>query len=129
MLIPDHLKYSKDHEWARLDASKVLVGITDFAQQQLGDIVYLELPAQGTRVEAGGAFGVIESVKAVSDLLAPVSGEVLEVNQELLDHPEWVNQDPYGKAWMIVVALEDPAELERLLDAAAYTEFLAKEAG
>jgi glycine cleavage system H protein len=107
----------------------VTVGITDYAQEQLGDIVYVELPAEGDRVEAGGTFGVIESVKAVSDLFAPVSGEVLKVNQEMVDHPEWVNQDPYGKAWMIVVAVEDPKALDGLLDAGGYEQLLAREEG
>lgn len=129
MKVPENLNYSKDHEWARLDDGKVVVGITDFAQQQLGDVVYIELPSLGTRVKAGGAFGVIESVKAVSDLLSPVSGEVVDVNRELPDHPEWVNQDPYGKAWMIVVAPEDPSEMSFLMDAQGYAGFLAEEAG
>jgi glycine cleavage system H protein len=129
MSVPDQLRYSKDHEWARLEGSRVLVGITDFAQKQLGDIVYVELPSQGDRVEAGRAFGVVESVKAVSDLLAPVSGEVLEVNGALSEHPEWVNQDPYGKGWMIAVGAENPSELEGLLDAKGYEAFIAEDAG
>lgn len=129
MRVPENLKYSKDHEWARLDDGKVVVGVTDFAQQQLGDVVYIELPSLGTRVKAGAAFGVIESVKAVSDLLSPVSGDVVDVNRELPDHPEWVNQDPYGKAWMIVVAPEDPSEMSFLMDARGYAGFLAEEAG
>lgn len=128
MLLPDHLRYSKDHEWARLEEGRVLVGITDFAQQQLGDIVYVELPGPGERVEAGRAFGVVESVKAVSDLLAPVSGEVVEVNRDLSEHPEWVNQDPYGKGWMIAVRADNPSELEELLDASGYGAFIAEEA-
>ncbi len=128
MLIPDHLRYSKDHEWASVEDGRVLVGITDFAQQQLGDIVYVELPSPGEKLKAGQSFGVVESVKAVSDLLAPVSGEVLEVNGELSQHPEWVNQDPYGKGWMIAVAIDDPSELEGLLDARGYGAFIAEEA-
>lgn len=128
MLLPDYLKYSKDHEWARLEEGKVLVGITDFAQQQLGDIVYVELPVPGQRVEAGQSFGVVESVKAVSDLLAPVSGEVLEVNTGLSEHPEWINQDPYGKGWMIALRAEDPSQLDGLLDASGYEALIAQEA-
>lgn len=128
MLLPDELKYSKDHEWARLEQGRVLVGITDFAQQQLGDIVYVELPSPGERVEAGHAFGVVESVKAVSDLLAPVSGEVVDVNRALSEHPEWVNQDPYGKGWMIALRAENLSELEGLLDASGYEAFIAEEA-
>jgi len=128
MLLPDNLRYSKDHEWARPEEGRVLVGITDFAQQQLGDIVYVELPSPGERVEAGHAFGVVESVKAVSDLLAPVSGQVVEVNRALSEHPEWVNQDPYGKGWMIEVQAENPSELDELLDASGYGAFIAEEA-
>ncbi len=128
MLIPDHLRYSKDHEWASVEDGRVLVGITDFAQQQLGDIVYVELPSPREKLKAGQSFGVVESVKAVSDLLAPVSGEVLEVNGELSQHPEWVNQDPYGKGWMIAVAMDDPSELEGLLDARGYGALIAEEA-
>ncbi|MEJ5378023.1 MAG: glycine cleavage system protein GcvH [bacterium] len=128
MLIPDHLRYSKDHEWASVEDGRVLVGITDFAQQQLGDIVYVELPGPGEKLKAGQSFGVVESVKAVSDLLAPVSGEVLEVNGELAEHPEWVNQDPYGKGWMIAVQMDNPSELEGLLDAKGYGAFIAEEA-
>lgn len=127
MLLPDHLRYSKDHEWARLEEGRVLVGITDFAQQQLGDIVYVELPGPGERVEAGRAFGVVESVKAVSDLLAPVTGEVVEVNRDLSEHPEWINQDPYGKGWMIAVIADNPSELDELLDSSGYGAFIAEE--
>lgn len=127
MLIPDGLKYSKDHEWAKAQGKRVWIGITDFAQQQLGDVVYIELPASGDRTEAGRAFGVIESVKAVSDLVSPVTGEVVEVNIELLQHPEWVNQDPYGKGWMIIVEAQDPSELDRLLDATAYRNYLEED--
>lgn len=127
MLIPDGLKYSKDHEWAKAQGKRVWIGITDFAQQQLGDVVYIELPTAGDRAEAGRAFGVIESVKAVSDLVSPVTGEVVEVNIELLQHPEWVNQDPYGKGWMIIVEAQDPSELDRLLDATAYRNYLEED--
>ena len=127
MAIPNDLRYSQEHEWARLEGNRVTVGITEYAQEQLGDIVYVELPAEGDRVVAGQTFGVIESVKAVSDLYAPVSGDVVAVNPDLADHPEWVNQDPYGKAWMISVAAEDPKVMDGLLDAAGYGELLARE--
>jgi glycine cleavage system H protein len=118
-MYPDALKYTKDHEWVSLDAAIGRVGITDFAQKQLGDVVYVELPEPGTLVVAGQSFGTIESVKAVSELFAPVSGEVVEVNAALKDRPEQVNTDPHG-AWMVAIRLSDPAEAAGLLDAAAY---------
>jgi glycine cleavage system H protein len=127
MLIPEDCKYTKDHEWARLQGGKVRVGITDFAQQQLGDVVYIELPSKGDRVEGGKPFGVIESVKAVSDLVSPVTGVVDEVNTDLLQHPEWVNQDPYGKGWMILILPDNPSQWEELLDARAYESLLSEE--
>lgn len=127
MLIPEDCKYTKDHEWARLQGGKVRVGITDFAQQQLGDVVYIELPSKGDRVEGGKPFGVIESVKAVSDLISPVTGVVDEVNTDLLQHPEWVNQDPYGKGWMILILPDNPSQWEQLLDARAYESLLSEE--
>jgi glycine cleavage system H protein len=127
MLIPEDCKYTKDHEWARLQGGKVMVGITDFAQQQLGDVVYIELPSKGDRVEGGKPFGVIESVKAVSDLISPVTGVVDEVNTDLLQHPEWVNQDPYGKGWMILILPDNPSQWEQLLDARAYESLLSEE--
>jgi glycine cleavage system H protein len=126
MEIPSNLYYTRDHEWAAAKGNRVTVGITDYAQEQLGDIVYVELPVEGDRVQARETFGVIESVKAVSDLYAPVSGEVLEVNHELLDHPEWVNQDPYGKAWMIAVTLDEAKDLEDLLDSKGYEALLSQ---
>ncbi len=129
MEIPKDLCYTREHEWARVEGNRVTVGITDYAQGQLGDVVYVELPVQGDRVRAGETFGVIESVKAVSDLFAPISGEVLEVNGEIADHPEWVNKDPYGKAWLLVVSMEDPKERESLLDAAGYEAVIAQEEG
>jgi glycine cleavage system H protein len=118
--IPEDLRYSNDDEWARLDGERALVGVTDYAQQQLGDIVYVELPEVGATVEQGAPFGVIESVKAVSDLYSPVSGKVLEINSELAEHPEWVNEDCYGDGWMIAVRIEEEEELDALLDAKAY---------
>ncbi len=120
--IPGNLRYSKEDEWARADNDRVTVGITDYAQGQLGDIVFIELPEVGRTVEKGEPFGVIESVKAVSDLYAPISGEIVEVNPDLAERPEVVNEDCYGDGWMITIAPEDDAEVEALLDAGAYRE-------
>jgi glycine cleavage system H protein len=120
-MYPADLKYTKDHEWVRISGSEAHVGITDYAQKQLGDVVYLELPDVGRTVKKGEVFGTIESVKAVSELYAPVSGEVTEVNTALTSKPEAVNKDPHG-SWMIVVKAADPAEASDLLDAAKYTE-------
>jgi len=123
--IPDDLRYSEEDEWARLEEDdRVVVGITDYAQQQLGDIVFVELPEVGATFDKGNSFGVVESVKAVSDLCAPVSGEVLEVNEELDDRPEAVNEECYDSGWMVVFAPSDPAELTTLLDAEAYRKFV-----
>jgi glycine cleavage system H protein len=121
MPYPTDLKYTKDHEWVRLSGSEARVGITDYAQKQLGDVVYLELPDVGRTVKQGEVFGTIESVKAVSELYAPVSGEVTEVNTALTSKPEAVNKDPHG-SWMIAVKVTDPAEASALLDSAKYTE-------
>ena len=123
---PDDLSYSKDDEWLRIEGARVVVGITDYAQKQLGDIVYVELPAVGTTLHQGDVFGVVESVKAVSDLYAPVSGEVVEINAELASRPETVNEDCYGDGWMIALAVDDPAEANELLDAAAYARHVAE---
>lgn len=125
---PAELRYSKEHEWIRVEGNTGLVGITAFAQDQLGDVVFVEVPAVGTSVQQGKQFGTVESVKTVSDLYAPVSGKVVEVNTALEDHPELVNQDPYGGGWMIKIEIQNPAELENLLTAAAYAAFV-KEAG
>jgi glycine cleavage system H protein len=122
--IPDDLRYSREDEWVRTDGGRVLVGVSDYAQQQLGDIVYLELPEVGNNVNQGDTFGVIESVKAVSDLFAPLGGEVVDVNTELVDNPEAVNEDCYGDGWMIALAPDDPSEIEGLLDAAAYRKYV-----
>ena len=119
MAYPDDRKYTNDHEWVRLAGDTAEVGITDFAQQQLGDVVFVELPEVGTTVSAGQSFGTIESVKAVSELFAPISGEIVEVNAALTDHPEHVNADPHA-AWMIKVKASNPAEAGSLLDSAAY---------
>ncbi|MDQ0188491.1 glycine cleavage system protein GcvH [Alicyclobacillus cycloheptanicus] len=118
--LPGNLKYSKEHEWVRVEGSKAYIGITDFAQDELGDIVFVELPAVGTQVTAGETFGTVESVKTVSDLFAPVSGKVVEVNQALEDAPEKVNQSPYEDGWMIVVEMSNADELSALLDAQGY---------
>ena len=118
--IPNDLHFSNEDEWAREDDGRVVVGITDYAQQQLGDIVFVDLPAVGAVFNQGDAFGAVESVKAVSDLCAPVSGEVIEVNAELGDHPEAVNEDCYGDGWMVVLAPSEAGEIGALLDAERY---------
>jgi glycine cleavage system H protein len=125
MSYPTDLKYTKDHEWIRLEGGTGTVGITDFAQQQLGDVVYVELPDVGTQLTAGKVFGTIESVKAVSELYAPVSGEVVEVNTGLKDHPDNVNSKPH-ESWMVKVKLANAGDAAGLLDATAYEALLAK---
>jgi len=124
--VPADLRYTREHEWARQEGGRVRVGITAFAQEQLGDVVFVELPKTGARVRAHQTFGVVESVKAVSDLFAPVSGEVVEANPGLAQKPETVNQDPYGTGWMLVVTPSDPKEWDQLLTAAQYDEFIAQ---
>jgi len=119
-MYPDDLRYSKDHEWVRVEGSRATIGITSFAADELGDIVFVELPEPGTAVKQFASFGVVESVKAVSDLYAPVSGEVAEVNDALREKPELVNADPYGDGWMMRIELGAPDEVEQLMDAAAY---------
>ncbi|MFD1827963.1 MULTISPECIES: glycine cleavage system protein GcvH [Mumia] len=119
-MIPEDLQYTADHEWVRLDGDVATVGITDYAQDQLGDIVYLQLPAAGEAVEAGAVVGELESTKSVSDLFAPVSGEVVSVNDSLEATPETVNSDPYGQGWLMTIRIADPGALEGLMDAAAY---------
>lgn len=127
MNIPNDLKYSKEHEWVRVEGNRATVGITDFAQSELGDIVFVELPEVGDEVQANEPFGSVESVKTVSELYAPVSGKVVEINEELADAPELVNEDPYGKAWMIVIEMSNPEELDELLDAKQYEEMISEE--
>nr|WP_068130842.1 glycine cleavage system protein GcvH [Nosocomiicoccus ampullae] len=122
MATPNNLKYSEDHEWVKVDRDTVTIGITEFAQSELGDIVFVELPEEGDEIAKGDDFGSVESVKTVSELYAPVSGEVLEVNEELEDSPELVNESPYEEAWMLKVKLRDASELDELMDAAAYDE-------
>lgn len=127
MTNPRDLKYTKEHEWARLEGNRATIGITHYAQEALGDVVFVELPGVGDKITEGEAFGTVESVKSVSDLYAPVSGEVVEVNGNVLDSPEILNTDPYGAAWMIVVEMSDPAEADKLLSAEQYEEFLAEQ--
>jgi glycine cleavage system H protein len=127
MNFPEDLRYTKDHEWARSKGTRVIVGITEFAQEALGDIVYVELPAVGAEVKKGATFGVVESTKAVSDLYAPVSGKVVEINGPLVDAPEGINEEPYGKGWMIVVEQSDAQQLAELLDAKAYAAFVQEQ--
>lgn len=120
MNAPDELRYSTDHEWARLEDGRVRVGITDYAQDTLGDVVFVQLPEAGTRVEHGGTFGEVESTKSVSDLYAPVSGTIAEVNADLVDAPNRLNEDPYGEGWICVIEPDDAAQLDQLLDADGY---------
>ena len=120
MNVPAELKYTKEHEWIRVEGEEAYVGITDYAQSLLGDIVFVEVETEGDNLEAGDTFGSIEAVKTVSDLYMPVSGEVLEFNSELEDQPDLVNKDPYGKGWIIKVKIEDEAQLDGLLSADAY---------
>jgi glycine cleavage system H protein len=127
-MYPEEFRYSKDHEWIRVDGDRGRVGITDYAQKQLGDVVFLELPEVGRTLSAGEQFGTVESVKAVSELYSPVAGEVVEANAALVSTPEVVNQDPHGEAWMIVVKVTDPSSLDGLMDARAYAAFVASEA-
>jgi len=127
-MYPTDRRYSKEHEWVRVEGERGTLGITDHAQGQLGDVVFLELPEVGSRLQPGESFGTVESVKAVSELYAPVSGEVLEVNSALADAPEKVNEDPHGVAWMVVVKLDDPSAVDALLDAEAYQKLVAEEA-
>lgn len=124
MSLPNDYLYSKEHEWVKKEDGKVRIGITDFAQDELGDIVFVELPEVGDSLELEEPFGSVESVKTVSELYAPVSGKVVEVNGELEDSPELVNESPHEKAWMIVIELENEADLEELLDVKAYREFI-----
>ncbi len=125
--VPEDLHYSKDHEWVRVEGDTAVIGITDYAQHSLGDIVYVELPRVGDSFAAHDAFGSVESVKAVSEVYAPVSGEVIEVNESLQDEPEKVNSDPYGDGWMVRVRLLDPGEVDSLLTAAEYEDYIKKE--
>lgn len=120
MNIPKELRYSKNHEWVRVEGEKVIIGIDDYAQSQLGDVVFVELPEVGSVVTCGDSFSVVESVKAVSDIYAPVSGKIIEVNEVLADTPECINEDPYGEGWIAVIELEDASEVDNLMDSEAY---------
>jgi glycine cleavage system H protein len=123
-MYPDDFYYTKDHEWLKIEGDEATVGITDFAQKQLGDVVYVELPQSGVQLEFHQSFGVIESVKAVSDIYSPISGEVIEINQELNDSPELVNEDPHNKGWIIRIKIKDESELDKLMSASEYENFL-----
>jgi glycine cleavage system H protein len=125
--IPEELKYTDEHEWARAEDDLVVIGITDYAQDALGEIVYIELPSEGDEITKGDSFGGVESTKSVSDLYAPVSGEVVEVNETLLDSPETINEDPYGDGWLIKVRIHDSDEFDDLMDSEQYSEFIEKE--
>ena len=127
-MYPEGYRYTKDHEWIAVEGDRGKGGITDYAQKQLGDVVFVELPEVGRKLQAGEQFGTIESVKAVSELYAPVAGEVVEANAPLTDKPETVNQDPHGAGWMIVLKLDSPAAVSALMDAAAYAALVASEA-
>jgi len=124
---PDDIRYHREHDWARIEGDEAVLGITWYAQDALGELVHYEPPEQGATVSRGTPYGEVESVKAVSDVIAPISGEVLEVNKAVVDAPETVNEDPYGNGWLIRIRLSDPAEAEQLLDAAAYREVLAEQ--
>ena len=125
--VPEELHYSKDHEWVRVDGNNATIGITDYAQNSLGDVVYVELPKAGENFSANESFGSVESVKAVSEMFIPVSGSVLEANEALSDEPEKVNADPYGEGWMIRVRMSSPGEVDSLLTAAEYEDFTKAE--
>ncbi|WP_371374582.1 glycine cleavage system protein GcvH [Sporomusa aerivorans] len=126
MNIPQELKYSKDHEWVRIEGNTVTIGITDYAQSQLGDVVFVELPEEGAEIAAQQGLSVVESVKAVSDIYAPVGGKVIAANESLADAPETVNQDPYGGGWIAKLELTDESELAGLLDSEAYEKLIAE---
>jgi glycine cleavage system H protein len=124
MNIPQNLKYTKDHEWAKIEGDIAIIGITDFAQGELGDIVFVEIETVGETLQKEETFGTVEAVKTVSDLFMPISGEIIEKNDKLDDSPELINSDPYGEAWMIKVKISDPLEINELLDATAYKELI-----
>jgi len=125
MNIPTELKYTNDHEWAKVDGDMVTVGITDYAQGELGDVVFVEMPESGAEVNKNDTFGTIEAVKAVADLFSPISGQVVELNEALEDAPETINKDPYGKGWIIKVKMSNASEINDLMDAAAYEKHIS----
>ena len=122
---PDDLKYHREHDWARIEGDEATCGVTWYAQDALGELVHFEAPGEGSTVTKDSSYGEVESVKAVSDVIAPLSGEILEVNEKVVEAPETVNEDPYGEGWLIRIRLSDPAEVDSLLDADAYKQFLA----
>ena len=124
---PDELKYHPEHDWARIDGDEAVLGVTWFAQDSLGELVHYEPPQEDARIEKDRTYGEVESVKAVSDLISPLSGRVLEVNQKVVDAPETVNEDPYGEGWLVRIGLTDPAEVDQLLDAEAYRKLVAEQ--
>jgi glycine cleavage system H protein len=126
-MVPEKLRYTKDHEWIRVEGDLGVVGITDLAQSELGDIVFVELPKVGAKLEQSATFGSVESVKAVSDIYSPVAGEVVEVNQALADAPEKVNEEPYGEGWIMKLRIGDPAQVEKLMSATEYDEYVGAE--
>ena len=126
MNIPKELKYSKDHEWVKVEGNTATIGITDYAQSQLGDVVFVELPEAGAELAVGAGLSVVESVKAVSDVYTPISGKVIAGNESLADAPETINQDPYGEGWIAKIEITDSAELEQLLDSEAYAQLVAE---
>ena len=125
-MYPSDYRYTKEHEWVRVEGDVATVGITDYAQHELGDVVYVEMPKPGTKLNAGQSFGTVESVKAVSDIYAPVAGVVTEVNSALSDAPETINKDPHGAAWLIKLKLSDPSEVAKLMNSPAYEAFIAE---
>ena len=124
---PDDLKYHRDHDWARIEGDEAVLGITWFAQDALGELVHFEPPDEGAEVARGSSYGEVESVKAVSEVIAPLSGEIVEINRKIVDEPEIVNDDPYGEGWLVRVRLCDPSEVDSLLDAEAYKHLLAEQ--
>jgi len=124
MPYPEDRRYTKEHEWIRVEGSTATIGITDYAQHELGDVVFVELPKPGSKIEAGKSFGTVESVKAVSEIYAPVSGEVIEANDELHNTPDKINSDPHGAAWLIKIRLGNPADVNSLMDGAAYDAYV-----
>jgi len=124
MNIPENLKYTKEHEWVSLEGDVATIGITDFAQRELGDIVYVEVDTEGEELDQDEVFGTVEAVKTVSDLFVPVAGEVIEFNESLEDEPELINKDPYGKGWIIKLKVKDPASVDELLDAESYKKYI-----
>lgn len=123
-MYPPDFRYTKDHEWIKVDGGTATVGITQYAQEQLGDVVFAELPKVGVKLNAGQAFGTVESVKAVSEIFMPISGEIAEINSTLVDAPENINKDPHGSAWLVKIKVADPAETSKLMDAKAYEEYV-----